>query len=672
MVIGNFGPGFVVDATLMGLVLADGVAPRTGVLFPDQGGNMTVRSGATATMLGGGLVDGSAGVGGGALVHGTLNMGPLPEVTSSEGLVIDNEALTGSGGGIMVGPTGRLVATDVLFKGNTTVLDGGAVASDKATSVTLDSCRVGTLSSPNTAGRNGGGISSRNTMRTRIISDVGGAASVIAHNTAAASGGGVHNHWDRFGLWVGASLAVEGTSVEQNTAGVDGGGVQTTLAGGFGVAASRAVSVSDSAFVDNSAGVDGGGLHIRDTGTAQFEIGVTVNDTHFGDNIAVENGGGLVLEGPMISTIASSNFAENDSGMRGGAMHVSNIDALGAVVDVQGSIFGDNQTTECGGAIAVEDIVGATIGGSDFTANEATGVGGGFCAQSKAEGVVAQQNVNLDSSHFHANRANRGAGAYVGTANGVPAVSIVASFTSNLFSENIAEDAGGAVYGEGHATLDVSSIAGVNCEEGGLGCAAFWMNSAVGGLVPTRGGDLFWSGAALTIDRVISGFAAADEGGSIYFSTTSDGAPQPAASLNLTNSLISASAAGPAAAAVAVEDAGGSPAFLEVLGNTVDSASEFGVDFGAAPPAGSRVFANIIQATLESATGNVTVLDTQCNDTLPALGGPGDIAEDPMFVPGGYALDAGSPARDACSQWQGESLDGLPRNGVTNMGALEQ
>jgi predicted outer membrane repeat protein len=208
------GPLSIIDSSVSGNMASSLKGQGRGVLLRGDGGTATLRN----TVVEHNVATTSAGQGGGISASGI----PL---TIDSSTVSDNSAGLSGGGAYS---TSALTATGSKIAGNTAA-QGGGIFSAGGRAI-IEGCSV----LNNLASGSGGGISGPNL----IVTD-----SIISGNTAAGSGGGVYS---------ADAIMLVRSEIEQNSAGVDGGGI--------GVSHYRHVVVSDCKIEGNSAARSGGAI----------------------------------------------------------------------------------------------------------------------------------------------------------------------------------------------------------------------------------------------------------------------------------------------------------------------------------------------------------------------------------------------------------------------------
>jgi predicted outer membrane repeat protein len=192
-------------------------------------------------------------------------------LTITDATFSNNESVTNSGGGLLAIPNPVVTVTNSRFTGNTAALDGGGFWINGGASV-LDRVVV----TGNEAGRNGGGIITRNTTIRN---------STFSGNTAGDIGGGIAGSTP-------GPFTVSNTTVSGNSA-AQGGGIGTI----------GPLTLQNVTIAGNTATLNGGGL------SAQNGASVSLANTLLGSNqvagspqnCAVLAGGGVTSAGGNLS-----------------------------------------------------------------------------------------------------------------------------------------------------------------------------------------------------------------------------------------------------------------------------------------------------------------------------------------------------------------------------------
>jgi predicted outer membrane repeat protein len=245
------------------------------------------------TLTDGRVVATSPQAGGGIYNVGTLTV---------RGSTLSGNFVDGYGGGVY--NAGTLTVTDSILSGDNAT-DGGGGIYNSANLTVSDSTLSG--NSVSYLSEDGGGID-----------NVGGASAQITHCTIRNNSvrpGGLGG-----GLYNGGTMTVSDSTIDGNTGGYGGGGIEnlfgtltvsrTTFAGNSAAIGAGidndwgTLTVSNSTFAGNSATDDGGG------GISNYAGPVTVSDCTFAANTATYNGGAILNQvGPM--TVIDSTLVGN-------------------------------------------------------------------------------------------------------------------------------------------------------------------------------------------------------------------------------------------------------------------------------------------------------------------------------------------------------------------------
>ncbi len=284
--------------------------------------------------------------------------GDLDINSSGSTVTIEADSSTGGNAGNVIIEAGtgfndRLFevvnASSVTFRNLTlrnahTTVNGGAIASDSATSsptVTLD----GVIVSGNSSSSASGGGALYVSTGTFAISN-----STVIGNTATGNGGGA--------VWLAAgSLSISGSTFSSNSAaaGYDGGAIY--VAGGN-------LTATASTFKGNSVSTGNGGAVYVGAGTN------TVSGTNFtGNSATTGSGGAIYVGGGSLALTAATILSGNSAGNNGGGAY------NGATLDSTDSTFDSNSSAASGGGLYNAGT--GTIDSSTFSNNSVTGNGGG-------------------------------------------------------------------------------------------------------------------------------------------------------------------------------------------------------------------------------------------------------------------------------------------------------
>lgn len=351
---------------------------------------------------------------------GALWLGDRAEITNSDFIgnkVVGVEDTAGvsidGGGALFLGATSKTVLNDVLFNGNSSAVEGGAISMRSATQGNNSQAKLDIFDSDfigNTAVTNGGAIYSTfydsETVKNSVyINDTdftsnsaknggaiyveglmdlgGGKASMkvvdadFERNTATEMGGAVYN---------ASNLTLTDVDFKFNTANTLGGAIYS----------SGKLDLDKVNFVSNSViEEDGGALYI--TGGQENNI---TNST-FRDNHADNYSGGAILLQNGVLNIDNTTFVGNTA-MESGAIFTYS--SQPNTLNITNSVFDSNMALSAG---AVQAMYQANISDTVFKNNIATtnadGAGALF--------VGAVGNAVLDNVTFENNRADYRGGA---------------------------------------------------------------------------------------------------------------------------------------------------------------------------------------------------------------------------------------------------------------------
>lgn len=214
-----------------------------------QGGGLANGNGstiATMTLVGSTISDNKAGNGAGIYNLGTLILDDCD--------VVDNETLTGSGGGIRSLGGEVTLRNGTTLRSNSSVGNGGGLFCENATSVIIDDSSI----TDNEAALDAGGIY---VFKTPLTLRNG---STVSENTAR-SGAGIYLQVSG----VPAEMTIDHSSVTDNTATTDAGGILVDIRAG------GTVTISDSLVQGNDAGNFGGGIYNLISGAVVTLAGTT-------------------------------------------------------------------------------------------------------------------------------------------------------------------------------------------------------------------------------------------------------------------------------------------------------------------------------------------------------------------------------------------------------------
>ena len=295
---------------------------------------------------------------------------------SFAGNMIDhNEADQGGGLGVNGGTVD--VSDNVIEYNEATAWDeytgGGGVW------VTGGAPFTGNTVSHNHASKHGGGF--YGFMVSGVVSD-----NRVASNTCDEDGGGLYFEF--------GSALIQGNDIDGNEAYDDAGGLRVM---------SGACEIRDNTVTGNQANDDGGGVKLSHA----YNV---FDGNHMEDNVTYDEGGGLELDND-VSPVTNCTFVGNRAG-RGGGLHSGE---AWQSVWISDSTFTDNEATDRGGAIQLEDdAYEAVLLRLVVDGNEANH-GGGICATNS---VVALGNLVLTDNRAFAAATFGGGGIFLENSTG--------------------------------------------------------------------------------------------------------------------------------------------------------------------------------------------------------------------------------------------------------------
>lgn len=361
------GTGLAFAAALLVLLPATADAART----------ITVDDASTdAALSGGGPSCTSSDAAGGCTLRAAVE---LANLDSSGGEAVTIKVPSGTfsntaadGGPLVIDATAD---TDIIGAGTAqTIIDGGEAGSvfavDGGASLTLQGVTIA-----HGHGDQGGGIDAASDASVTIE------GSTIADNTASDDGGGIYGQF-------GASITIEQSTIAEDTAGHDGGGVfaeseedeQCEVSSpGHAVGEPRAaatsliggLTVEQSTLADNTAGHDGGGIYAA---SRQGCVNASTEDARRATATRSSEEAGLTVER---STIAHDTAGEDDGGYGGGIYE----DVYTADPIVNSTIAADLAGDGGGGIFAAELDVGVLISDTVFDNTTEDGTGENLAAE---------------------------------------------------------------------------------------------------------------------------------------------------------------------------------------------------------------------------------------------------------------------------------------------------
>ena len=293
--------------------------------------------------------------------------------------------------------------------------------------------------------------------------------------------------------YVGGGLAIDEASASLDACTVQGN--QSYRGGGLYLAGGEA-DLQDTVFDDNSATTDGGGIYVEEAGSLQA-TSVTLSGNQAG------GGGGAAALEDSDSVWSGCILEGNQSGSGGGALYLSGMDSAGTQLD---ATVEANASAGSGGAIWAWD--------HDL---EVSGSLAGNLAGSKANGggiYAGSLDLFLRDVELEGHEAENGGAVYL-----ISGATVTLEDAS--FSDNCAQQSGGAVYAVDSLTVSGGEFSGNQASDNGgalylsggqasLQDCGFAGNQAGGG-----GGALYSYGADVDVARIELEGNAATHGGAL-------------------------------------------------------------------------------------------------------------------------------------------------------------
>lgn len=234
--------------------------------------------------------------------------------------------------------------------------EGGAIYLDVNSVADINDCVI----SGNNAYHDGGGIFSKASSMTIVDSAIGG------NIAATGSGGGYYSYDANYVL----DITVKRTSISQNTAYADGGGVSWRYFNGL---------VENCFFINNQAARAGGLYLVESTGATD------INDCLINSNTASGASGGgmwtITLPAKIRNCVFMDNAAEGE-GSYGGALSIYHQSPA-----ITNCLFAGNSAAEFGGAVSCATYADTVISNCTFV-NDFAALGGGiYCNENSSVDV---------------------------------------------------------------------------------------------------------------------------------------------------------------------------------------------------------------------------------------------------------------------------------------------
>ncbi|MGL9729767.1 SdrD B-like domain-containing protein [Enterococcus sp. DIV0756] len=299
--------------------------------------------------------------------------------TTLEKVTFENNHADRHGGGIKAsGSMDLTISDDSLFQANEARY-GGGISANAGSKMTLNGTDVignrafylddASVAGETSKGGDGGGINI-DLANTTLKMDGG----VISGNQADSSGGGIY-------ATAHSEFTLTAVSVRKNTAlSTHGGGILIKTSVG---------RVINSFVEENTAGVNGGGIRLEDHGA------LTIDDSSVSQNTAPYGGG---LSANTASTITmtgvTSKISENSTTHFGGGVNIDNADTIFTMEE--GTI--EKNPARNGGGVFASDQAQFIMSGGKITQNTAINNGAGLYLQDTAILNVTNGTISLNEA----------------------------------------------------------------------------------------------------------------------------------------------------------------------------------------------------------------------------------------------------------------------------------
>ena len=352
-----------------------GTISRSRVL--NRGGGVMVTSG-RLTMNGGSIIRNHAqdntpagqvgweNGGGGVHLDGNSNFVMNGGVISNNTTAHMPSSIWQGGGGIFVGGTSTFTMNGGVISGNTASLEGGGINIGRNAQATMFGGSIMGNTAEST-GRGGGGVwVSGGSFTTANRSNDNVTEKIISFNKTRGHGGGIGvvKVAESFIGGSGVVTLVEGTIIEGNEAGVEGGFLSGGgLGGGILLLGEASLDMKGGKIINNYSMRHGGGIVVWNQSTLTFSGGeirgnrtdadgggiflninnnrLTMSGGAIKNNTANGNGGGIIVTGNTSVFDAQAGAISNNLANAGGALFVehSNLDNITIDEEVE---FTDN------------------------------------------------------------------------------------------------------------------------------------------------------------------------------------------------------------------------------------------------------------------------------------------------------------------------------------------
>jgi|GEM_PF-942122 len=404
----------------------------------------------------------------------------------------------------------------VLFQGNTSVGNGGALCTSALTTLVIHG---NTTFDSNVAGGSGGAISSYGQLTARGVTFTG--------NTAKTYGGAVYTS-NSSNTYITRITTFDGCTFKNNVATM--GGALTVYATNKSFDNGAIANVTDCTFTSNqaastsskTAASSGGAIYVERKST------LTVDGSTFTSNQARTEGGAIYAGGASTVTVKDASFKKNaimSAGKHGGAISIHSV-----TLDMTGTTLTSNTAQTNGGALYISYASAhdrnseVTLTDVDFVTNSTKDYGGAIYATRQT--VTEDKRIlTVKDSEFRSNSALQGGAIQL-------MAKVDAYIKDTLFTKNTAEENGGAVSLSG-SLLEMDGVTFTQNEatltSGGVyltngATAVLNAITATGNQAESNGGFLYNVESALTLyNSTINDNVSGNNGGAIGFAAKASG-----------------------------------------------------------------------------------------------------------------------------------------------------
>ncbi|PPK87950.1 putative secreted protein (Por secretion system target) [Neolewinella xylanilytica] len=419
---------------------------------PGNGGGIHIGGDGSLTVDGGTVNENTAGAEGGGIWNNTGTLTVKGNASIFGNVALGDEADQG-GGGLYNNGGGTIVVSEnvQILENKATGLagSGGGILNNTGATLNIYDSRI----AGNEANRAGGGIedasgsSSAFTIVNAKITD-----NVVYD--APGNGGGIHIGGD-------GSLSVTGGTVNDNTAGAEGGGIWNNT----GTLAISGTEIRGNVALGNDADQGGGGLYNNGGGTIILTDGVLVEGNKATGTAG--SGGGILNNVGATLDITNARIALNEANRAGGG--IEDASGSGSLVTITDSKINDNVVFTApgnGGGIHIGSDGDLTITNSTVDMNKAGAEGGGIW---NGAGTLTVRNTLLRMNQALGDEADQGGGGLYNNGDGTIVLENNVRILDNKATG--ASGSGGGILNNTGATLTIadSRIAGNEANRAGGG-----------------------------------------------------------------------------------------------------------------------------------------------------------------------------------------------------------